>query len=108
MLTAKNPQEFSVELLMTESEGRLALWQLTEEAIGKWKDNPEFMAELYVELFWVMIGAYERGDPELQREYSNMMDSVHEKAKEYKPAAYDRFSDRLVLYGAEVEPYHLG
>ena len=108
LLTAQTPQEFIFELFMTEPEGRAALWNLTNEAIGKWKDDPECLAEVAIELMWVFVRETERREPKQQMDYLMMFQDVQEKAKDFfRPAEYERFSQRFIEYNSEFETREL-
>ncbi len=108
LLTAQTPQEFIFVLLMTEPEGRAALWNLTNEAIGKWKDDPKILAEVATELMWASARETERREPKLQMDYLMMSQDVLAKAKAYyRPAEYERFSQRFIVYNSEIETREL-
>ena len=89
--------------MILEPKGRLVLCNLTEEAVRKWKKNPEGLAEVAVELFWAGIRANEQNNDQLQREYMNMSEDVQQKAKEnYTASEYDCFCVRFREYYAEI------
>lgn len=104
MLTARTPQEFSVELLMAEPKGRDSLWALTKEALDKWWNDPEALAEVAAVLNSAVIRVTEQGNLDLQREYLNMLGEVMQMVKEhFRPDFQDYFGLRFIEYCDELE-----
>ena len=104
MLTARTPQEFSVELLMTEVKGRESLWALVKEALGKWWNDPEALAEIAAVLNSAVIRVTEQGNMDLQQEYLSMLGETMQMANEhFRPDFQDYFGLRFIEYCDELE-----
>lgn len=104
MLTARTPQELSVELLMTEVKGRESLWVLTKKALDKWWNDPEALAEVAAVLNSAVIRVTEQGNMDLQQEYLSMLGEVMQMVKEhFRPDFQDYFGSRFIEYCDELE-----
>ena len=108
MLTAHTPQEFGVELLMMEAKGRLAIWNLTKEALYKWNDDPEALAELAAVLVSAMIRTSLQGRRDFQGDYSELLNEAVRRACEHlSPSFHERFGDKFTRCCDEVEKEYL-
>ena len=104
VLTAKDPQEFGVELLITEAKGTLATWNLAKEALNKWNDDPEALAELAAVLYSAMIRTSLQGRRDFQENYSELLNDAIRRAGEHlSPSFHERFGERFTHCCDEVE-----
>ena len=104
MLTARTPQEFGVELLMMEAKGRLATWNLAKEALNKWNDDPEAVAELASVLVSAMIRTSLQGRRDFQGDYSELLnDAVRRAGEHLSPSFRERFGEKFTNCCDEVE-----
>lgn len=108
MLTAQIPQEFGVELLMMETKGRLATWNLAKEALNIWDDDPEVLGELAAVLLAAMIRTTLQGRRDFQGDYSELLNEAVRRAGEHlSPSFHERFGERFIHCCDKVEKEYL-
>ena len=91
-------QDFHLELLEAGLEGTDAVWCLFDQAMEKWKDEPEKLAELAVEMLHcaVVIADNPQGE---SVPYGLLFAEANRYAnRHYSPLLMNRYHNRLLEY----------
>ena len=103
-MKAKTPTEFAGEILAAEPMDQLEVWKLFKEALEKWKKDPARMAELGVEMIWMLISQERMEGYDFKRDYMKMHRIVHHYAEShYIGLGYDLFIDCFLACAADKE-----
>ena len=98
-LKAQTVQEFRDELLLSDKEGILAIRTLFDMAMKKWKDEPEKLAELAIEMLNCACLITKNNPSRLTQPYGILFaEANHYAAHNYKSDYYERYGKRLTEY----------